>query len=86
MAVDYEKEGRIAIFTINRPEAFNMVNLQVFQELVVVGVRADPKPSDGVAVEHADGAVADADTGGVDGRIGVHALEVQARMGRVLAK
>ncbi|MFC1897520.1 enoyl-CoA hydratase/isomerase family protein [Chloroflexota bacterium] len=33
VAVDYEREGRIAVFTINRPEAFNMVNLQVFQEL-----------------------------------------------------
>ncbi len=33
MAVDYRKEGRIAIFTINRPEAFNMVNLQIFREL-----------------------------------------------------
>lgn len=33
MAVDYKKEGRIAIFTINRPEAFNMVNVQIFQEL-----------------------------------------------------
>ncbi len=33
MVVDYEKEGRIAIFTINRPGAFNAVNVQVFQEL-----------------------------------------------------
>jgi len=33
MAVDYEREGRIAIFTINRPEAFNAVNVQIFQEL-----------------------------------------------------
>lgn len=33
MAVDYEKEGRIAIFTINRPEAMNSLNVQVRQEL-----------------------------------------------------
>ena len=33
MAVDYTKEGRIAIFTINRPEAMNSLNIQVRQEL-----------------------------------------------------
>jgi len=45
MPVDYKKEGRIAIFTINRPEAFNMVNVQVFQELHerMVEFRDDPE-------------------------------------------
>ena len=45
MAVDYEKEGRIAIFTINRPEALNSVNVQVFQELHarMVEFRDDPE-------------------------------------------
>ncbi len=45
MAVDYEKEGRIAIFTINRPEAFNAVNVPVFQELHerMVEFRDDPE-------------------------------------------
>ncbi len=45
MAVDYKKEGRIAIFTINRPEAFNTVNVQVFQELHdrMVEFRDDPE-------------------------------------------
>ena len=45
MAVDYEKEGRIAIITINRPEAFNMVNVQIFQELHerMVEFRDDPE-------------------------------------------
>ena len=33
MAIDYKKEGRIAIFTINRPEAMNALNAQVWQEL-----------------------------------------------------
>lgn len=34
MAVlEYTKEGRIATFTINRPEALNALNLQVFREL-----------------------------------------------------
>jgi len=45
MAVDYKKEGRIAIFTINRPEAFNMVNMRVFRELHkrMVEFRDDPE-------------------------------------------
>ncbi len=45
MAVDYSKEGRIAIFTINRPEAFNMVNVPVFEELYqrMVEFRDDPE-------------------------------------------
>jgi len=45
MPVDYEKEGRIAIITINRPEAFNMVNVQVFRELHerMVEFRDDPE-------------------------------------------
>ncbi len=33
MAVDYEKEGRIAIFTINRPEAMNSLNSDVRREM-----------------------------------------------------
>ena len=45
MAIDYKKEGRIAIFTINRPEAFNMVNVRVFRELHkrMVEFRDDPE-------------------------------------------
>ncbi|MDK1082378.1 MAG: enoyl-CoA hydratase/isomerase family protein, partial [Anaerolineae bacterium] len=45
MPVDYKKEGRIAIFTINRPEAFNMVNVQIFRELHerMVEFRDDPE-------------------------------------------
>ncbi len=45
MAVDYKKEGRIAIITINRPEAFNMVNVQIFRELHerMVEFRDDPE-------------------------------------------
>ena len=45
MAVDYQKEGRIAIFTISRPEALNFVNVQVFQELheQMVEFRDDPE-------------------------------------------
>lgn len=34
MAVDYQKEGKIAIFTINRPEAFNALSMQVHKELI----------------------------------------------------
>lgn len=33
MAIDYTKEGRIAIFTINRPEAMNALNVETIGEL-----------------------------------------------------
>ena len=45
MAIDYKKEGRIAIFTINRPEELNSVNVQLFQELHdrMIEFRDDPE-------------------------------------------
>ena len=45
MAVDYQKEGRIAIFTINRPEALNAISLDAAQELseAMVDFRDDPQ-------------------------------------------
>jgi len=33
MSVDYVKEGKIAIITINRPEAYNAINPETFEEL-----------------------------------------------------
>ena len=44
MAVDYQKEGRIAIFTINRPEAMNALNAAVGREMreAMVDFRDDP--------------------------------------------
>ncbi len=44
MAVDYTKEGRIAVFTINRPQAMNSVNPEVAKELheAMVDFRDDP--------------------------------------------
>ena len=44
-AIDYKKEGRIATFTINRPEAFNALNIQALQELheTMVDFRDDPE-------------------------------------------
>lgn len=33
MVIEYRKEGRIAVFTINRPEAANAMNLEGFQGL-----------------------------------------------------
>jgi enoyl-CoA hydratase/carnithine racemase len=32
MAIDYKKEGRIAIFTINRPEAMNAMNMETMRQ------------------------------------------------------
>jgi enoyl-CoA hydratase/carnithine racemase len=44
MAVDYEKEGKIAIFTVNRPEARNALNMETMRELrdVMTDFRDDP--------------------------------------------
>ena len=45
MAVDYEKQGRIAIFTINRPEVMNAMNMDVIHKLheAMVSFRDDPE-------------------------------------------
>jgi len=45
MAVDYKKEGRLAIFTINRPEAMNAMNMEAVRELLeaMVDFRDDPE-------------------------------------------
>jgi enoyl-CoA hydratase/carnithine racemase len=45
MAVNYEKSGRIAIFTINRPEAMNALNMETMRELqkVMTEFRDDPE-------------------------------------------
>ena len=44
MAIDYKKEGRIAIFTINRPQAMNAINIEAVRELheTMVDFRDDP--------------------------------------------
>ena len=44
MVLDYEKEGKIAIFTLNRPEARNAQNVEIRQRLheAMVDFRADP--------------------------------------------
>jgi len=44
MAIDYKKEGRIAIFTINRPEALNAMNVEAQRELqqAMTDFRNDP--------------------------------------------
>ena len=44
MGIDYTKEGRVAIFTINRPEARNALNIQANREFgeAIVDFRDDP--------------------------------------------
>ncbi len=48
MAIDYQKEGKIAIFTINRPEALNSINVQTARELSEA--MADFRDDDGLWV------------------------------------
>jgi len=45
MTIDYTKKGKIAIFTINRPEALNAMNMEALRELnkVMVDFRDDPE-------------------------------------------
>ncbi len=45
MAIDYQKEGKIATFTINRPQAMNSMNVASTQELheAMVDFRDDPE-------------------------------------------
>lgn len=45
MAIDYEKEGRVAIFTINRPQAMNALNMEAARELseAMAEFRDDPE-------------------------------------------
>ena len=45
MAIDYKKEGRIATFTINRPQAMNAMNMEANRELheAMVDFRDDPE-------------------------------------------
>ncbi len=45
MAIDYRKDGRVGIFTINRPEAMNAINVQAFRELgeLMADFRDDPE-------------------------------------------
>jgi enoyl-CoA hydratase/carnithine racemase len=45
MAIDYKKEGRVAIFTINRPEAMNAMNMETMREFrqAITEFRDDPE-------------------------------------------
>lgn len=48
MAIDYQKDGRVAIFTINRPEALNAINRESLEELSRALI--DFKDDDGLRV------------------------------------
>ena len=45
MSIKYWKEGKIAIFTINRPEAWNAMTMEAMQDLqdAMVDFRDDPE-------------------------------------------
>jgi enoyl-CoA hydratase/carnithine racemase len=50
MAVDYTKEGRLGIFTLNRPEANNALNMTALRELqkAMIEFQDDPEVSVGI--------------------------------------
>jgi len=64
MAVDYTKEGKIAIFTLNRPEAMNALNMETMRQFhqALVEFRDD----DGLWVGIVTGAGEKAFCGGAD--------------------
>ena len=45
MGIDYTKEGRVAIFTINRPQAMNTMDMEAVRELhkAMIDFRDDPE-------------------------------------------
>jgi hypothetical protein len=61
-------------------------DLQRFQKAVVVGVVADPDPRDFVALEYADGPVAERDANRVNGLALMDFLKLQAGVLSVLSE
>ena len=55
MAVDYEKDGKIAIITLNRPEALNAQNAQFQRELGQALIEFRDDPDLWVAIVHGAG-------------------------------
>ena len=58
--------------------------LQRAEEVVVLGVRADPEPNDDIAVDDTKRAMAESHPCGVDRPGGVHVFEVETSVLRVL--
>jgi hypothetical protein len=54
--------------------------LQRSEELIVLGVRADPEPNGGLAVDERERAVSEPDAGSVDRLTRMHLFEMKARM------
>jgi enoyl-CoA hydratase/carnithine racemase len=44
MGIDYEKKGKIAVFTINRPEVMNAIDTSSYRQLseAMIDFRDDP--------------------------------------------
>jgi enoyl-CoA hydratase/carnithine racemase len=56
VAIDYEKEGNIAVFTLNRPEAMNSLNMPIVRELhdAIKDFRDDPELRVGIVTGAGD--------------------------------
>ena len=60
------------------------VRLELREEMIVGGVRADPKPHDRISVARTHSSIADADSCGEDRRFVVYLFEPETRMGWIL--
>ena len=54
------------------------------EEVIVLGVRADPEPNNDIAVDDAQRAMAESHPCGIDGPGGVHMFKVETSVLRVL--
>jgi hypothetical protein len=76
--------GQVDPATRSRPCAKRLrsssTRRKVPQQLIVVGMRANPEPDDLVRVAHPEGTVGESDPHRVDRTTGVHELEAKARM------
>lgn len=60
--------------------------LQALEEVLVVGVGADPEPDPAVLAANREGPVITCDPGRVDGAFGVDLLELKARVARIVGE
>jgi hypothetical protein len=74
------------VLAISDGPAAELTRSEAPQQTLVVGVRPDPEPSSNVSVEDGESAIAEADTGRVDGAGGMDLFKPQARKLRIVSE